>query len=106
MIVTSTNTIEGREVLRYFDPISATAVIGANALSEIGASFVDIFGGRSRNYENKLQELYKSVVESLKQNARRYRADAVIGFSVNIDELSGKGTPIVYDHRYRYISIA
>ncbi|QQD12309.1 heavy metal-binding domain-containing protein [Sphingobacterium sp. UDSM-2020] len=61
MIVTSTNTIEGREVLRYFDPISATAVIGANALSEIGASFVlfasqipsGFFGGRSRNYENK-----------------------------------------------------
>ncbi|MEJ5092885.1 heavy metal-binding domain-containing protein [Sphingobacterium faecium] len=92
MIVTSTNTIEGREVLRYFDPISATAVIGANALSEIGASFVDFFGGRSRNYENKLQELYKSVVESLKQNARSYRADAVVGFSVNIDEISGKGT--------------
>jgi len=86
MIVTSTHTIEGREVLRYFDPISATAVIGANALSEIGASFVDLFGGRSRNYENKVQELYKSVVESLKQNARSYRADAVIGFSVNIDE--------------------
>ncbi|WP_410528206.1 heavy metal-binding domain-containing protein [Sphingobacterium sp. ML3W] len=39
-------------------------------MSEIGASFVDFFGGRSRNYENKLQELYKSVVESLKQNAR------------------------------------
>ncbi|CDS91366.1 conserved hypothetical protein [Sphingobacterium sp. PM2-P1-29] len=39
-------------------------------MSEIGASFVDLFGGHSRNYENKLQELYKSVVESLKQNAR------------------------------------
>ena len=79
-----------------------------------GASFVTFasqipsgfFGVRSRNYENKLQELYKSVVESLKQNARSYRADAVIGFSVNIDEISGKGTPIVYDHRYRYTSIA
>ncbi|WP_430981256.1 heavy metal-binding domain-containing protein [Sphingobacterium kitahiroshimense] len=71
-----------------------------------GASFVDLFGGRSRNYENKLQELYKSVVESLKQNARSYRADAVIGFSVNIDEISGKGTPIVHDHRYRYTCIA
>ncbi|KKX46392.1 heavy metal-binding domain-containing protein [Sphingobacterium sp. IITKGP-BTPF85] len=76
MIVTSTNTIKGREVLRYFDPISEIVVIGDNALSEIGASFVafasqifGIFGGRSRNYENKLQELYKSVVESLKQNA-------------------------------------
>jgi uncharacterized protein YbjQ (UPF0145 family) len=51
-----------------------------------GASFVDLFGGRSRNYENKLQQLYKSVVESLKQNARSYLADAVIGFSVHIDE--------------------
>ncbi|MCW2259637.1 MULTISPECIES: heavy metal-binding domain-containing protein [Sphingobacterium] len=49
MIVTSTNTIEGREVLRYFDPISATAVIGANALSEIrgqlrSVCFADPFG--------------------------------------------------------------
>ncbi|WP_430981177.1 heavy metal-binding domain-containing protein [Sphingobacterium kitahiroshimense] len=70
-----------------------------------GSSFVDIFVGRSRNYENKLQELYKSVVESLKQNACSYRADAVIGISVNIDEISGKGTPIVYDHRFRYICI-
>ncbi|UPZ35252.1 heavy metal-binding domain-containing protein [Sphingobacterium sp. PCS056] len=39
MIVTSTHTIEGREVLRYFDPISATAVIGANALSAIRSGF-------------------------------------------------------------------
>ena len=31
-------------------------------------------------------------MESLKQNACSYRADAVIGFSVNIDEISGKGT--------------
>ncbi|MEN5234300.1 hypothetical protein [Sphingobacterium faecium] len=39
MIVTSTHTIEGREVLRYFDPISATAVIGSNALSAIWSQF-------------------------------------------------------------------
>ncbi|MEN5197520.1 hypothetical protein [Sphingobacterium faecium] len=45
MIVTSTNTntIEGREVLRYFDPISATAVIGANALSVIQSLFYSLF---------------------------------------------------------------
>jgi len=64
------------------------------------------FVALSRNYKNKLQELYKSVVASLKQNTRNYRKDAVIGFSANIDELSGKGKPIVYDHRYRYTSIA
>jgi uncharacterized protein YbjQ (UPF0145 family) len=50
MIVTSINTIEGREVLRYFDPISATAVIAANALIEIGVSFIDFFGCHSTSY--------------------------------------------------------
>ena len=86
-------TVFFNQIDHHKNPISATAVIGANALSEIGASFVDFFGGRSRNYENKLQELYKSVVESLKQNARSLRADAIIGFSVNIDELSGSVIP-------------
>ena len=52
--------------------------------SQIPSGF---FCGRSRNYENKLQELYKSVVESLKQNARSCQVDAGIGFSVNIDEI-------------------
>ncbi|WP_293925582.1 heavy metal-binding domain-containing protein [Sphingobacterium sp. UBA6320] len=53
MIVTSIHTIEGREVQRYFGPISATAVIGANALSEKGASFVDLFGGRIFSYTTR-----------------------------------------------------
>jgi len=102
MIVTSTNIIEGREVLRYFDPISETAVIGANALSEIGASFVALLRRSLRDSSvgdpsivKTKTEVYKSVLESLKQNARSYRADVVISFSVNIDEILSKGAPIV-----------
>ncbi|KKX47242.1 MULTISPECIES: hypothetical protein [Sphingobacterium] len=34
MIVTSTNTIEGREVLRYFDPISATDGIDKQTIED------------------------------------------------------------------------
>ncbi|MEZ0454430.1 heavy metal-binding domain-containing protein [Sphingobacterium thalpophilum] len=47
MIVTTTNSIEGREISRYNDPIAANVVIGTTVFSDIGASYVDFFGGRS-----------------------------------------------------------
>ena len=67
MIVTTTNSIEGREISRYNDPIAANVVIGTNIFSDIGASYVDFFGGRSTSYEKKMQEMYKRVTETLKQ---------------------------------------
>ena len=48
MIVTTTNSIEGREISRYNDPIAANVVIGTTVFSDIGANYVDFFGGRSR----------------------------------------------------------
>ncbi|WP_286840794.1 MULTISPECIES: YbjQ family protein [Sphingobacterium] len=92
MIVTTTNSIEGREISRYNDPIAANVVIGTNIFSDIGASYIDFFGGRSTSYEKKMQEMYKRVTETLKQRAQAVRADAIIGLSVDIDEISGKGS--------------
>lgn len=61
MIVTTTNSIEGGEISRYYDPIAAKVVIGTNIFSDIGASYVDFFGGRSSSYEKKMQEMYKKI---------------------------------------------
>ncbi|MGJ1416068.1 heavy metal-binding domain-containing protein [Sphingobacterium multivorum] len=46
MIVTTTNSIEGREISRYNDPIAANVVIGTTVFSDIGASYVDFFRRR------------------------------------------------------------
>lgn len=69
MIITTTNSIEGREISRYNDPIAAHVVIGTNIFSDIGAGYVDFFGGRSAGYEKEMQEMYKQVTETLKQRA-------------------------------------
>jgi len=86
MIVTTTNSIEGREISRYNDPIAANVVIRTNIFSDIGASYVDFFGGRSTSYEKKMQEMYKRVTETLKQ-----RADANIRLILSADDRD-KGT--------------
>ncbi|WP_346068668.1 heavy metal-binding domain-containing protein [Sphingobacterium siyangense] len=46
MIVTTTNSNEGRDILRYDDPIAANVVIGTTVFIDIGSSYVDFFGGR------------------------------------------------------------
>ncbi len=84
MIVTTTNSIEGREISRCNDPIATNVVIGTSIFSDIGVSYVDFFGGRSTSYEKKMQEMYK-------QRAQAIRADAIIGLSVNADNYD-KGT--------------
>ncbi|WP_084823081.1 YbjQ family protein [Sphingobacterium sp. Ag1] len=84
MIVSTTNSIEGREISRYNDPIAANVVICTNVFSNIGASYVDFFGGRSTSYEKKMQEICKRVTETLKQRAQTIRADAIIGLSINL----------------------
>ncbi|WP_293887903.1 MULTISPECIES: hypothetical protein [unclassified Sphingobacterium] len=38
-------------------PIAANVVIRTNVFSDIGASYVDFFGGRSNSYEKKVQEI-------------------------------------------------
>ncbi|WP_293938148.1 heavy metal-binding domain-containing protein [Sphingobacterium sp. UBA5996] len=43
MIVTTTNSIEGREISRYNDPIAANVVIVTTVFSDIGASYVNFF---------------------------------------------------------------
>jgi len=70
MIVTTTNSIEGREISRYNDPIVTNVVIGTTVFSDIAASYLDFFDRRSTSYEKKMQEMYKRVKETLKQRAK------------------------------------
>jgi len=44
-------------------PIVANLVIGSTVFTDIGASYVDFFGGRSTSYEKKM---YKRVIETPK----------------------------------------
>ncbi|WP_394677385.1 hypothetical protein [uncultured Sphingobacterium sp.] len=37
-----------------------------NSGADIGASYVDFFGGRSTGYEKKMQEMYNRVIETPK----------------------------------------
>lgn len=91
ILITSTNTIEGAEIENYSGLISTNVVVGTNFFSDFGASITDIFGGHSATYQRKLQGIYNAALDGLKSKAETLTANAIIGLSIDFDEISGKG---------------
>ena len=62
MIVTTTPGIEGRTIREYRGIVFGEVVAGVNFLKDIGAALRNVFGSRSKGYE---EELTRARTESL-----------------------------------------
>ena len=90
-IITTSPIIENRTITEYLGPIISNEVLGVNVISDSIASFSDFFGGSSGTYRGKLEDLKRTVLNDLRSQALRQGADAIVGFSIAINEISGKG---------------
>lgn len=85
MIVTTTNTVEGRTVTGYLGVVSGEAIMGANVVRDIFASITDIVGGRSGAYESKLRQARDICIQEMTTQARERGANAVIGVDLDYE---------------------
>lgn len=87
MIVTTTSTLQGKEIEEYLDIVSGEAIMGANVVRDFLAGITDIIGGRSGAYENKLAEGREVAMQEMKEKARRLGANAIIGVDLDFETL-------------------
>lgn len=87
MIVTTTNTIEGRRVTAYHGIVTGEAIMGANVFRDLFASIRDIVGGRSGAYEKVLRGARDEALSELEAEARSRGANAVIGIDIDYGAL-------------------
>ena len=85
--MTTTSTVQGREVERYISIVSSEVILGANVVRDFMAGITDILGGRSGAYESKLSEGREEALRELEQKARQMGADAVIGIDLDFETL-------------------
>lgn len=85
MIVTTTNTIEGRPIASYHGIVVGEAIMGANVVRDVFASITDIVGGRSGVYESKLQDARDAALAELEDRAREKGANAVVGVDLDYE---------------------
>ena len=55
MLLTTTNTIEGKPIQKYLGIVTAETIIGANIIKDLFAGIRDIVGGRSGTYEKVIE---------------------------------------------------
>lgn len=91
ILVVTTSVVEGRSVKKHIKPITAHIVAGTNVFSDFAASFTDVFGGRSGTYQKQISSLYDEAIAKIKLAAFELGANCVVGLSIDMDEISGKG---------------
>ena len=84
MIITTTSTIQGKEIIEYVDIVNGEAIMGANIVRDLFASVRDVVGGRSGAYESKLKSArYR---DGRDENSRKTKnANAIVGIDVDYE---------------------
>ena len=87
MLMTTTNSIQGCEVTEYKGIVFGEVISGVNFLRDIGSSFRDMFGGRSRGYEDELMTARQKALDEMADRAQGIGADAIIGVKMDYEVL-------------------
>lgn len=79
MILTATNSIDGKRVTKYLGVITGEAILGANIFRDMFAAVRDIVGGRSASYERELGKAREIALDELEDWVVELGAQAIIG---------------------------
>lgn len=95
MIITTTPTIEGKQVSQYLGIVVGEAIIGANIVKDLFASIRDVVGGRAGAYEGELQNARSIAMNEMQSRALVMGADAVIGVDLDYEVLGQGGSMLM-----------
>jgi uncharacterized protein YbjQ (UPF0145 family) len=95
MIVTTTNNIEGKKVVKYLGIVSGEAIIGANIVKDFFAGIRDIVGGRSGSYEEGLREAKEIALREMQEQAFRVGANAILAVDLDYETLGSNGSMLM-----------
>lgn len=103
MIVTTTPSLEGRNIKDYRGVFVGEAILGANIFRDVFAQITDIVGGRSGAYEQSLAEARSTAFGELEERAIAVGGNVVVGVDSDYEVInnmlmvSASGTAVVLD---------
>jgi len=88
MIVTTTPSVEGRQISNYHGIVVGEAILGANVFRDLFAGITDIIGGRSGAYEQELGRARETAITEMQDRARDMGANAVVGVDLDYEVIN------------------
>ena len=106
MVITTTNEVQDKKIVEYKGIVFGEVISGVNMFKDLGANLRNIFGGRSKGYENELLAARANALEEMESRAAAMGANAVIGVKMDYEVLGAdngmlmvtcSGTAVVVD---------
>jgi len=91
MILTTTPSVEGKQITKYCGVVTGEAILGANIFRDLFANVRDIIGGRSAAYEKELKKAREIAFQEVEQAARDVGANAVVGIDLDYEVVGQSG---------------
>lgn len=91
MLVTTTNTVEGRRITSYLGVVAGETILGANMFRDLFASITDLVGGRSGSYEKVLTQARETAVAEMTHKATELGANAVVAVAFDYASVGASG---------------
>ncbi|MBU0559128.1 MAG: heavy metal-binding domain-containing protein [Bacteroidetes bacterium] len=95
MLITTTNNIEGKKIIKYYGLVSGEAILGANIFKDFFAGIRDIVGGRSASYEKELREAKDIAIKEMCEQAIAYGGNAVIAIDLDYETIGQGGSMLM-----------
>lgn len=87
MVVTTTNGVDGTQVSEYLGVCFGEVITGVNMFKDMAAGVRNIFGGRTKSYEEELTKAREEALSEMSQRAMQLNADAIIGVKMDYEVL-------------------
>lgn len=95
MLATTTPTIEGKRITKYYGIVIGETIIGANLFRDFFASIRDIVGGRSGSYEEVLRQAKDTALREMQDQAALLGANAVVGVDLDYETVGDSGSMLM-----------
>ena len=87
-IITTTPTVEGKQIVAYRGIVTGEAILGANIFRDLFAGIRDIVGGRSGAYERELRRARELALSEMTEDAVAMGANAIVGVDLDYETIT------------------
>lgn len=87
MILTTTPTVEGKQIVNYHGVVFGEVITGINFVKDFFAGVRNFVGGRSESYEGEMMKARETAMQELAQRAADKGANAVVGIDLDYEVL-------------------
>jgi uncharacterized protein YbjQ (UPF0145 family) len=87
MLVVTTPTVAGKEIVEVFGMVSGEAILGANIFKDFFAGIRDIVGGRSAAYERELRKAKEIAIQEMENECEALGGNAIVGMDLDYESL-------------------